>query len=188
MVCPCPADTIDVFLEPGGLYFGDSGTRIRTLLGSCVSLAFWHPFLHCGGMCHYMLPARPDRYIGDLDGRYADEAVAMLFQQMRAAGTHPSEYEVKIFGGANMFPGHMQGDDLIGPRNVDVAYDIVRGHRLNCVAEHTAGAGHRNIVFDVWSGNVWVKHQRAVAPIPPSRCGGDRSAAALMVSQLAEAA
>lgn len=171
-----PDNPIEIFLQPGDLYFGDRETRIRTVLGSCVSLVFWHPRQSVGGMCHYMLPYRPDRQFGDLDGRYADEATALMFRDMRRCGTRPEEYQVKLFGGADMFPGMRGGDNKhVGARNVEAARDIVRAHGLNCVVEHLAGAGHRNLVFDVWSGNVWLKHQApmrpermAVAPPPPA--------------------
>ncbi len=49
---------MEVFLQPGELYFGDGRTRVRTLLGSCVAIAVWHPRLRIGGLCHYMLPSR----------------------------------------------------------------------------------------------------------------------------------
>jgi chemotaxis protein CheD len=173
MVSTSPSNVIDVFLQPGDLYFGDRETRIRTVLGSCVSMVFWHPRLHVGGMCHYMLPCRPDRHFGELDGRYADEATALLFREMRQIGTQPAEYQVKVFGGGNMFPGQRKDDgDHVGARNVEAARDIVRAHGLNTVCEHLAGAGHRNVIFDVWSGNVWVKHQapvqQAETPVPAS--------------------
>jgi chemotaxis protein CheD len=71
-----PVHVIEIFLQPGDLYFGDRDNRIRTVLGSCVSLTFWNPNLLVGGMCHYMLPSRSQerRMSGDLplDGRYAD--------------------------------------------------------------------------------------------------------------------
>ena len=54
-------EPIDVFLQPGDFYFGEAGTRIRTLLGSCVAITLWHPILHIGGMCHIMLPERGER-------------------------------------------------------------------------------------------------------------------------------
>ncbi len=33
---------IDVFLQPGEHFVGDADCRIRTLLGSCVSITLWH--------------------------------------------------------------------------------------------------------------------------------------------------
>ncbi|HZX33502.1 MAG TPA: chemotaxis protein CheD [Rhodocyclaceae bacterium] len=164
MIPATPNNAIEIFLQPGDFYFGDRWTRIRTLLGSCVSLIFWHPQLHLGGMCHYMLPFRPDRSMGDIDGRYGDEAVAMMFHEMRQIGTQPTEYEVKIFGGANMFPSQSRGEGSVGLRNVDAAREIVKAHGLRCVAEDTVGEGHRSVVFDVWSGDVWVRYHTPPRP------------------------
>ncbi|HEX8963144.1 MAG TPA: chemotaxis protein CheD [Rhodocyclaceae bacterium] len=157
------AGIIDISLQPGEFHFAGDEARIRTVLGSCVSMVCWHPALRVGGMCHYMLPYRAERRMGDLDGRYADEAMAMMFREMRQIGTRPEEYEVKVFGGANMFPDHHRSDDNVGTRNVEAAWGIVEGHGLRCVAQHTAGIGHRSVIFDVGSGNVWVKHRPLLA-------------------------
>ena len=96
-----PSQAIEIFLQPGDLYFGDRDNRIRTVLGSCVSLTFWHPKLLVGGMCHYMLPNRSleRRTASDLplDGRYADEAIELLTKEINLAGVPHREYEVKLF-------------------------------------------------------------------------------------------
>jgi chemotaxis protein CheD len=168
-----PPHVLEIFLQPGDLYFGDKDTRIRTVLGSCVSLTFWHPGLLVGGMCHYMLPNRAHERRGvstqALDGRYADEAIAMLKKEIDAVGVPYREYQVKLFGGGNMFPDRSNPVSHVGLKNVDTARQLVTRHGFNCVAEHLGGIGHRNVVFDVWSGSVWVKHaviERA-AETPP---------------------
>ena len=157
-----PAHTIEIFLQPGDLYFGDRSTRIRTVLGSCVSLTFWHPNLLVGGMCHYMLPNRSLEKRGTsgptLDGRYADEAVEMLSRELDLIGAPHREYMVKLFGGGNMFPDRRNPVNHVGIKNVEIARHLVARHGFNCVAEHLGGDGHRNVIFDVWNGNVWVKH------------------------------
>jgi chemotaxis protein CheD len=158
-------NAIEVFLQPGEYYFSGPDTRIRTVLGSCVSIVFWHPHRRLGGMCHYMLPTRPDRPFGELDGRYADEAAALIFREMRENGTQPREYEVKVFGGANMFPNHRTNSaDQVGMRNAEAARAIISAHQLTCVSEHLNGIGHRNIIFDVWSGTVWVRYHPLATP------------------------
>lgn len=161
-----PAHVIDIFLQPGDLYCGDHNTRIRTVLGSCVSLTFWHSSLLIGGMCHYMLPNRSLERRGiaaqGLDGRYADEAIVMLTKEIDEYGVPHREYEVKSFGGGNMFPGRSNERAHVGAKNVESARKLVTKHGFNCVAEHLGGHGHRNVIFDVWSGDVWVKH--AVMP------------------------
>ena len=73
-------DILDVFLQPGDFHFGAGRTRISTLLGSCISITLWHPARLIGGMCHFMLPSRGLPAGVPLDGRYADEALAMFDQ------------------------------------------------------------------------------------------------------------
>lgn len=158
MTVPINPAAIDIFLQPGEVYFGDRGTRIRTVLGSCVSITFWHPRLLLGGMCHYMLPERGTAGAGGADGRYADEAVDLLFAEMRAAGTRPREYQAKIFGGGRMFSFATGGLLDIGSRNIETGRRLLRSHGLEPAGEHLAGVGHRSIIFDVASGDVWVRH------------------------------
>jgi len=163
-----PAQVMEIFLQPGEHYVGDHETRIRTVLGSCVSMTFWHPKKLVGGMCHYMLPTRSAerRTAGSavVDGRYADEAIALVMQEIAATGVLPHEFEVKMFGGGNMFPGLRKENQHVGFKNVEMARNLVKKHGFNCVAEHLGGDGHRNVLFDVWSGNVWVRQREVVAP------------------------
>lgn len=159
MTVPINPAAIDIFLQPGEVYFGDRGTRIRTVLGSCVSITFWHPRLLLGGMCHYMLPGCTGEGAGRRDGRYADEAVSLLLEEMRAAGTRPGDYQAKIFGGGRMFSFEAGKGVLdIGNRNVDAGRRVLRLLGLEPASEHLAGVGHRSLIFDVASGDVWVKH------------------------------
>jgi len=150
---------MEVFLQPGDYFFADRGTRIRTVLGSCVSMTFWHPELRVGGMCHYLLPTRSDeRRTGDWpvpNGRFADEAMALLLKQMARVGAPHRDYQVKLFGGGNMFPGSAA---RIGAQNVRAARHLVKHYGFRCIAEHLGGIGHRNVIFEVWSGEVWVRH------------------------------
>ncbi|HZW24987.1 MAG TPA: chemotaxis protein CheD [Gallionella sp.] len=155
-----PAHTVEIFLQPGEVYFGERDTRIRTLLGSCVAVVMWHPDLLVGGMCHYMLPSRTGSMGGDMDGRYADEAMELMLREIRIAGTWPGEYQVKLFGGGHMFSERQAASDAhVGAKNVEMARRLMRRHGFSSCAEHLGGNGHRNIFFDIWSGHVWVRHQ-----------------------------
>jgi chemotaxis protein CheD len=155
---PAPADALEIFLQPGEFYFGDGVTRIRTLLGSCVAVTFWHPRLRAGGMSHCMLPERPRRARGEaLDGRYADDAMLLALAEIVRAGTRPAEYQVKIFGGGRMFPSANASHVDIAQRNVEAARALVRCHGFLAGAEDLGGEGHRNVILDLWSGDVWLK-------------------------------
>ena len=155
-----PADILEIFLQPGDFYFGEEKTRIRTLLGSCVAITVWHPSRLVGGMCHYMLPHRPRAEKPMVpDGRYADEAMQMFLHEMRREKTLPWEYQVKLFGGGQMFD---QGNKLrrhinISERNAEYGKELIAKFGFKLVAEDLGGTGHRNVILDMWSGDVWLK-------------------------------
>ncbi|WP_230427608.1 chemotaxis protein CheD [Undibacterium luofuense] len=159
---PVPDFLIDIFLQPGEFYFGDAETRIRTLLGSCVAITMWHPQKRIGGMCHYMLPYRKKNAEHDLDGKYAEDALKMFLREIRASRTHPWEYEIKMFGGGNQFPEHSAKVFAIPDRNIESGRQLLEKYEFQLKSEHLGGVGHRNVMFDVWSGDVWVRHVEKV--------------------------
>ena len=146
----------EVYLHPGEWAFGGPDLVIRTLLGSCVSITLWHPRLLIGGMCHYMMPERDRRDGCALDGRYASEALALFLMHVEKEGTRPSEYQAKIFGGANMFGQKTDAKLDIGRRNIEAAHRFLAAQHITVMAEHIGGSGRRKLHFDVWSGNVWL--------------------------------
>lgn len=167
-----PPHVIEIFLCPGEFWFGDENFRIRTILGSCVAVSLWHPRKRIGGMCHYMLPTRGRGHAGELNGRYADEALAALLGEVRNAHSHPHEFEAKLFGGGRMFhplPQGVRQPAQIQERNVAVARDLMAKHGFRVKAEHLGGYGHRQVIFDIWSGHVWMRHTpiRASAEVSP---------------------
>ena len=151
----------DVFLNPGEFHFGDRHTRVRTLLGSCVAIVMWHAQRRIGGMCHFILPRSGKRTTASPNTRYADEAVEVFMQHIRSAKTRARDYEVKIFGGGNMFPEFTKHGAMstIAAQNILAARELASQYKLNLVGESVGGNGHRHVVFEIWNGNVRVKHE-----------------------------
>ncbi|WP_372626943.1 chemotaxis protein CheD [Arsukibacterium sp.] len=150
---------IDIFLQPGEFYFAEAPCCIRTLLGSCVAITAWHPRLKIGGMCHYMLPKRKRPGL-QLNGKYAEEAMQMFEQQAHDYNTRLKEYQIKLFGGSNMFI-HSTGKPQqinVARDNVAFAHKLLAQYGLEFTAMDLGHHGHRNIVFDLSTGDVWVKH------------------------------
>jgi chemotaxis protein CheD len=101
----------------------------------------------------------------ELDGRYADEAITLLLKKIEVVGAPLKEYQVKLFGGGNMFPGaYKNRRPQIGALNVQAARQLAKQYDFNCMAEQLGGIGFRNVIFEVWSGEVLVKHS-SVLPI-----------------------
>ncbi|OBS09871.1 chemotaxis protein CheD [Acidihalobacter prosperus] len=158
-----------MYLTPGGFYFGKAGTRIKTILGSCVAVTLWHPELRCGGMGHFMLPCRGQRRApqaaGEWDGKYADEMMHLFMARIRSSRTHPRDYEVKLFGGGNMFPAlkSRPAREGVSARNVEAARVLMAAYGFKVAAEHLGGDGHRSLVLDLDDGLVylWYKSMKS---------------------------
>jgi len=148
----------DVFLRPGELYFGQSPTRIRTILGSCVAITLWHPKLGLGGMCHYMLSNPNQPNLSKLDGRYAEDSILIFLREIKFHNTQIEQYQAKIFGGGNMFPNLKDRNNAIGQRNLKVAQTLLKQHGIRIQKSHLGGTGYRRIIFNMQTGKVQVCH------------------------------
>ena len=155
----------EIFLNPGDYAFGDEQTRIRTILGSCVAVTFWHPGLRIGAMCHYLLPARAPSLTEPPGGKYAEEVIPMIGEHFLGRGLHPSAFQVKMFGGSNMFQGLTRGESLnIGTKNIHMGLAVLTRSGFEILNYDLAGGSNRTVVFDIWSGEVWVRQGQGASP------------------------
>ena len=163
----------EIYLHPCDLWFGSGEVRLRTVLGSCVAITLWHPASATGGMCHFMMSQYPDSRKQKREGCYADSAMAVLQEKIRATGRRPQEFVAKLFGAGKMFCGAGQRSECMPMRvqqnNIAAGRELTEhyGHRV--VAEHLGGRGHRQLVFDITTGLAWLKHTPGV---DCERCDG----------------
>ena len=111
-------------------------------------------------MCHFLLPTNTLAKAGSqLDGRYADQAMLMFMQELERSNTKASEYEVKIFGGGSQFTTTAkQGNLSVPDKNINAGSALLQQYGFKVKAGNLGGTGHRNVIFDVWSGDVWLRH------------------------------
>ena len=163
-----PSSThVEVFLKPGEYVVAGPGHRFRTVLGSCISMTLWSPHRRVGAMSHFLLPTRGRGRVDAtrglalraLDGRYGDEALQLMLHELDRLDVRPAQCEAKIFGGGDMFPGRRRagGPLAVGRRNGEAARELLQSHGIAVVSESLFGDGHRQIAFDVDSGDVWVR-------------------------------
>ena len=163
---------IDVFLQPGEHFVADAQYRIRTVLGSCVSITLWHPPTRTGGMSHFLLPTRGGAPVAELDGRYGDEALQLILRELWHAGIAPAQCQAKIFGGGNMFPDAVRACTAnVGLRNGEAARRLLLDSAIPLLSESLFGDGHRQIIFDLRSGDVWSQQVRPTAQEADPRWG-----------------
>ncbi|MFL6699321.1 MAG: chemotaxis protein CheD [Vitreoscilla sp.] len=169
-------DPQEVFLKPGEYAVGESSCRIRTVLGSCISIALWCPALRVGAMSHCLLPTRGRVGVAGvrglelrgLDARYTDEALHLMLHALERRHARAAACSAKIFGGGNMFPSQRGAGVPVGRRNGEAARRLLRAHGIEVVSESLFGVGHRQIVFDIASGDVWARQLPPVDAIPVS--------------------
>lgn len=159
-----PEEVFEIFLQPGEWYWGDADTRIRTILGSCVAITIWHPAKQMGGMCHILLPQRhpshekSNKRPAGKSAKYADEAIALMMEEMSQFKIRPQDCQVKVFGGSNMFPQlQVNQKNQIGDRNLHAVLTHLAKNHFQIHANHYGGEDSRYIIFDIWSGFAWVK-------------------------------
>ncbi|HEX7986144.1 MAG TPA: chemotaxis protein CheD [Duganella sp.] len=152
----------DIFLMPGDYFVGDERYRVRTLLGSCVSVTLWHPSLRIGAMSHFLLPGTAHRKAHEKPGMYGDDAMRLLLEGLARHGVEPGRCQAKIFGGGAMFPRSDKVRD-IGQQNGDFARRMLHKHGIHVVSESLFGEGHRQLIFTIRSGEVL---SRQIPPEP----------------------
>lgn len=81
-----------------------------------------------------------------------------MFKELSELNIPPEQCQAKVFGGGNMFPQYARSDHMhIGRKNGDMARMLLDEAGIPMVSEHLFGVGYRNIVFDIESGDVWVR-------------------------------
>ncbi len=142
-----------VFLLPGEYMVSKQPHIISTLLGSCVSVCLYHPQHHFGGMNHYMLTKGAT---GERSGKYGDYAINVLLQFMeRACGGSLNGVEAMIFGGANVV-GTIGSGEQIGERNIALAREMLKKHRIKIVREQVGGNAGLKLHYQNWDNKIQV--------------------------------
>jgi chemotaxis protein CheD len=152
----------EIYVLPGESHVVAEPTILRTVLGSCVGIAFLIPRLGIGALCHPMLPAYPlkppaDRSVA-AGRRYVDFAIHDLVSQFAALGALPSEIRVKLFGGGDVLLAIAAGArPTVGRLNRETALRMLEEYGFEIVASSLGGTTGIHIKFNTGSGEVLLK-------------------------------
>jgi len=127
-------------------------------LGSCVGITLWDRARKIGGMAHCMLPTYKG-FEGQNIAKFVDSAVVELINQLGRMGVPRNALVAKIAGGAHMFKGVSQNNDLlkIGERNAAAGIAILKQLAIPLLANDTGGTHGRTIELDMENGNLKIK-------------------------------
>ena len=141
-----------VYLAPGLLYASADGALVTTILGSCVAVGLFDPWVQGGGINHFLLPEGTPPSC-----RFGRSAVPLLIERVLALGARRPRLEAKVFGGACVLEAFRAGAQTLGLRNVEVAREQLRAEGIPIVCEDVGGDLGRKVVFDVQTGSAWIR-------------------------------
>ncbi len=152
----------NVHLKIGEGIVTHGNVLISTVLGSCISVSFYHARSGLAGIFHAMLPSsREGTYDGKTPCKFVDSAIGTIYQQFQRRGLANRELELKLFGGAfSMGVGaspDVQQLVNVGARNVEVARKVLHELGLSIQRENVGGDRGRKLVFNTRTGDVWMK-------------------------------
>jgi chemotaxis protein CheD len=152
----------ELYVQPGESHLVTEPSILRTVLGSCVGIAFLIPRLGVGALCHPMLPCYPlqppaDRSLA-AGRRYVDFAIRDLAGQFDSLGAHRSEVRVKLFGGADVLAA-IDGSTrpTVGRLNCEAALRVLGDQGFAIAASSLGGTSGVNLKFNTATGEVLLK-------------------------------
>jgi chemotaxis protein CheD len=157
----------DLNLLAGQLYFGHPASRVRTLLGSCVAVALWHPHKRIGGMCHFLLPERVREAGMPLDARFGREAFALLVDAVSKAGTQPHEYSAYLYGGADTMPDKVGVKFNVGERNIELGWGLIDQHGFTLQEVDVGDNVPRTVHLNLSTGEVHMRRGQPTTHVLP---------------------
>jgi chemotaxis protein CheD len=152
----------EIYLQPGESRLVREPAILRTLLGSCVGIAFRASRLGAGALCHPMLPRIPAKQTISMKPsagfRYVDFAIRDLARQFDALGARRDEVEVKIFGGGDvLLTANDASRPTVGSLNIDVALKLLEEEGFKVAASSLGGNCGVTILFNTQTGEVLLK-------------------------------
>ena len=151
------------YLRPGELHIGDHPGIVTTVLGSCISVTMFNRRRKIGAICHGLMPERTEMRSSGRDNgdgfKYVDYSIKYMIDYFRSYGIGPSEIEVKLFGGADMFPAG-EGDPKylsVGKKNVITALSTLKREGMAVQSRDTGGIQGRKLHFYLHTGDVFLK-------------------------------
>ena len=148
----------EIVVLMAGIGIGKDTAVLRTLLGSCVGIAFYDSKLKLAALSHIVLPSSNCKEV--LLGKYADTAIPETIRLLQVqAGTRKLSLIAKIAGGANMFAmkSSLNVTATIGNQNCESVERILGSLRIPILARDLGGTAGRKMVFYARTGQVKIQ-------------------------------
>lgn len=138
---------------------GQGDVVLSTLgLGSCIAIALYDRQAHIAGLAHILLPNESLARDRENRAKFAQTAVPLLLEKMRAIGARDANVVAKLAGGASMFTSLLSnGSPPIGERNLIATRIALASHGIRVMAEDVGGGHGRSVFLHGCDGRFEVK-------------------------------
>lgn len=152
----------EIYVQPGESHLLTEPAVLRTVLGSCVGVAFIAMRHGVGALCHPMLPRLPAKSAGQVgvkeSRRYVDFAIRDLAEQLDALGILRGDVQVKLFGGADVLPVSAESTrPTVGELNCAEAERVLADEGFAVAARRLRGTAGLQLRFHTDTGDVLVR-------------------------------
>jgi chemotaxis protein CheD len=163
------------YLKAGEVYYTTSKKLVHTILGSCVSVIFFHPSTELSIISHAQLPYKKEQHkycnystcpvdcsnnkksISSTDLKFVSCSFIYMLKILENFNIPKNQIIVKIFGGANVIP--LKGSGItVGEENVKTAYQFIERNNLKLVSSCVGGDKGRTLYLYTETGDVYLNH------------------------------
>lgn len=136
-----PPDTVIHITQGEFRTSSDPTVALATVLGSCVAACITDPVAGIGGMNHFLLPGNDPGQSSNI--KYGAHSMEQLVNALLRAGANRRNFEVQLFGGANV----VSGLSRIGDSNVQFARKYVLDEGMRLSRHDLGGSRGRRLRF-----------------------------------------
>ncbi len=151
--CTAPEMQKDVTVGMGQVASSKAPGRLKSVLGSCVGVAIFHPRCPVGVLAHVVLPEASGRT--GSPGKFADTAIPHMLQMLDNLGVPRTGRIAKIAGGAQMFAA--SGPMQVGDNSVDAGDRALSAAGIRITAKNVGGTSGRRLTFDCSNGELQIE-------------------------------
>lgn len=150
-----------VTIHPGEYYASSEPNLISTVLGSCVSVAFFDKELRIGGLNHFLLAKASQFANSDITmaGRFGEYAIELLITDLIKMGSNRKSLTAKVFGGGHILEtiGTEEPKIKVAADNVEFAFSYLKTEKIRVISSDTGGIYPRKIFYDPLTSKIWLK-------------------------------
>ena len=148
-----------VYLHPGKIFASSEPCNVKTILGSCVAVCLCDLVQRVGGVAHFLLPywAGNGQSASGGSAKFGNIAIRFLIERVLALGSTRHNLQAKLFGGACVLEAMRISVNHLGAKNVELARKLLEEEKIPIISENVEGQRGRKLIFQVDSGNAWVK-------------------------------